>query len=203
MPAPVPVEQILRECLRHKRPSHQWAIMMYSPHHAIGQEAEPGQELRFSSNAGIVTAAFERQVNRLAAANGPLGAGRQLVAAACSLIGERHVVLLSSGEDTGEAPRNCDNLGAKARYHGITIHGLALAGCRVPWLASLCRETGGHLLHAATEEEVRSAIWRIFWGLQYQDEITYRLESTPSEKPLVRVEVISEMGMASDSLLLD
>jgi hypothetical protein len=81
------------------------------------------------------------------------------------------------------------------------IHGLAL--CEgLGWLESLCQATGGRLQRALTSDDIRAAIWKIFWGLQYQDEITYRLESVPVEGTTVKVQVQSDLGIAADCLPL-
>jgi hypothetical protein len=73
----------------------------------------------------------------------------------------------------------------------------------VPWLESLCAATGGHLLRAGTDEQIRTAIRRIFWGLQYREEITYRLEDSTADQAPVRVQVCSDQGIAADSLPLE
>lgn len=61
----------------------------------------------------------------------------------------------------------------------------------------------GRLLHAATDEETRTAVWRIFWGLHYQEEIHYWLDKVTPDQRLVRVQVHSDLGIADDALSIE
>jgi HEAT repeat protein len=199
--ATVPIEKILCECLHRKRPAQLWAVLPYSPEPGPGTEAEASPEPRFASSPAILGPLLERQATRLDAANGPVHAAQLLLAAAASISGERHLVLIGSSPHAGAPARDTERIGAKARYHGIAIHGLALSA-NVPWLDSLCTATGGRRLRADSAEEIRAAIWRIFWGVQAQDEIIYRLEKTPAAPAAVRVQVWSDLGTADDCLTL-
>jgi HEAT repeat protein len=200
--AAVPIEKILRECLRQKRPQPLWALLPYSADPSAGSPAESSPEPRFASSPAILAPLLERQATRLEAANGPVHAAQLLLAGVASLGGERHLVLIGGSPQAGVPAKDTERIGAKARYHGIAIHGLALSAS-VPWLESLCAATGGRLLRADTAEQIRAALWRIFWGVQSQGEITYRLEKTPATPASVRVQIWSDLGTADDCLQLE
>lgn len=198
------IERTLLDCLCHERPACQWAIAPYSVERAEPGERESSMETpRFSANAKTLAAWIERRVAGPESAHGLLDAARLLLESAASLSGERHLVLVSSLPDARGATEELDLIGAKARYHGVAIHGLAVAGGVSPMLQTLCQVTGGRLFDVRDEAEIHAALRRIFWGLQYQDEIHYRLDSAGAGPALARVQVCCELGMAEDCLPLE
>src|SRR5581483_1125413 len=200
-PPCVPIEPILRECLRQKQPGSLWAIQPYSPIPAAA--ADSGLQTPYTPNSSALAVLLERQATAPNAVSGPLEAARVLIAAAASLESERHVVLVHAGQDTVASANDTEHLCQRARHSGIGVHGLLLSGGRSPWLERLCAATSGRLLQAGTEDQLRAAVRRIFWGLQYQEEIHYWLDKPLVRHTPVRVQVWSHLGLAEDSLLLE
>jgi len=198
--APV-VETILRELLPYKKPDHSWALARYSLERL---DAESTAEApRFSTQAERFRESLEKRLARVEAANGLLGAARLLLSGAVLLQAERHLVLVALPHSPVGAEAELAAVADTARYHGVAIHGLSIGGGGEDLLRVLAESSGGRLLRVRNDAEAQTGLRRIFWGLQSQHEIHYRIEPGTDEPSVARVLVCSELGMAEDSLMLE
>ena len=196
------LQHTLKECLRYRKPGQAWAMARYSLERPdTGEPPEPETPV-FSTHSAAIERMCLKRVLRSESADGVLGAARVLLAAAIRTAGERHLVLVGLPQPSGVTADDPGLVGAAARRHQIQIHGVAIGGGSTPVLRALTASSGGRLLEAADEQEAQTALKRIFWGLQYRDEIHYRVEEAAAGPAVARVQVWSELGMAEDCLAL-
>src|SRR5437868_3285196 len=110
-------------CTYGKRAACRWALASYNsvPVKAEGDLEPPA----LIAKAAMLAPLIERDVSRSEAAAGLLIAARLLLASVAPLRGERHLVLIGSGDACGLLA-DAYAIGEQARYHAVSIHGLAL-----------------------------------------------------------------------------
>jgi HEAT repeat protein len=194
------VETMLRELLAFKKPDHSWALARYSPERLEAEST--AQAPRFSTKAEVFKESLEKRPLRVDAASGLLGAARLLLSAAVLLQGERHLVLVALPRSRAGREAELAAIADTARYHGVAVHGLSIGEGDAEALRLLAESTGGRLLQVGDDGAAQMALRRIFWGLQSQHEIHYRIPAGTDESAVARVQVCSELGMAEDSLML-
>ena len=197
------IQQTICECLRYRRPRQALAIVRYSLEQPESDADAAVEPAIFSTNSAVLDRLVQRRVLRPESADGLAGAARLLLESAMALRGERHLVLVGLPGHVPEPAADLNQIGELARTNGIAIHGLAIGEGSLGTLRTLTMATGGRLLQARDFEEAQSALRRTFWGLQYQDEVHYRIGEGSDGPAVARVQVWSEFGMAEDSLALE
>jgi HEAT repeat protein len=197
------IQRTIYECLHYRQPRQSVAIVRYSLEQPEPESQASVRLPLFSMNSAVISRIVQQRVLRSESADGLAGAARLLVESAMRISGERHLVLVGLPESSAAPAPDLDQLGQTARANGIAIHGLAIGDRDIEVLHALSSATGGRLLRAHNEQETQTALRRIFWGLQYQDELYYRPADGADGRTPVRLQICSDLGMAEDSLALE